>query len=103
MAWWSICVANNKCDDFLPPLVAGSTNNVRFIDIGVANQDFLYFARINVRSPTDDDVFCAIGEGKKTFLIDKADIAGAQPTVNKRFGSGRWIAPVAQHNGRAFG
>ena len=65
---------------------------------GMLQQHLFHLARIDVRSPRNDDVLAAVLEREEAGGIQHPDIAGMQPAMAQGAGSGLRIVPVALHH-----
>src|SRR5687768_14939468 len=74
-----------------------SAHDRAFADRRMAQQHFLYLARINVGAAGDDHVLRAVPDGEEAFRVQAADIAGVQPAAALGLGGSFRVLPVALH------
>src|SRR3990172_10455257 len=67
--------------DFLAVFVVRHTDDRDIPDLGVAKQEFLDLARIDVLATADDHVLAAPDDVAVALVVDHAEIAGVHPAV----------------------
>src|SRR3954463_7452883 len=64
-------------------------------------QQLLELARVDVVALVDEHVLLAVDDGEVAVLVDRADVAGAQPAVLEHLGRGLDLVVVTAHHLRA--
>src|SRR5215469_14401755 len=92
----------DKGDDFLAPFGVWTPDDRSLGNVGVAQQDLLDLARIDVAAAADDHVLGAVTQGQKPVFVEAAEIAGVQPAAAQRLGAGLGLLPIALHDAVAL-
>ncbi len=90
--------------ELLPHQRVGDAHHLHVGDLGMAVEEFLDLARIDVLAAADDHVLDPPDDVAVALLVDGADVAGVHPAVGvDRLGRPLRIVPVAEHHRIAAG
>src|SRR5207247_983392 len=68
------------------------------LDLGVAEQEFLDLARVDVLAAADQHVLHAADDIAVAFVVDGGQVTGMHPAIADGFGGAGLVVPVARHD-----
>src|SRR5580692_9576222 len=77
---------DDKGDDLLAPFRMRPADHRRLDDIGMAQQNLLDLARIDVAAAADDHVLRPVAQRDEPVRVHAAEIAGMEPAAAQRLG-----------------
>ena len=89
--------------DLLAVLRVGDAEDLHLRDLGVAEQELLDLARIDVLATADQHVLDAADDVAVALGIDRGQVAGVHPAVDDCRRGALGIVPVAEHHAVALG
>src|SRR4029453_7578060 len=90
--------------EFLAVAVVGDAEHLDVLDLGVAIQEFLDLARIEIFAAADHHVLDAADDVAIALGIDDGEVAGVHPAIGVEHVGGLFaLVPIAQHDAVAAG
>jgi hypothetical protein len=83
---------------FLAVLGVGHAEHLHRLHLGVAEQEFLDLARVDVLAAADQHVLGAADDVAVALGVDRGQVAGVHPAVAHRLARAFGVAPVAEHH-----